>query len=96
MEKVGLKETMEILDGLKVLGVAAGKITADGKVDIADLVYLVEVAKNFDVLSLAVRDGDKAVEELKDLDESEIITLVGKVFEVVNAFKEAKKNVPTA
>lgn len=87
---VGVKETLEILEGLKVLGVAAGKIASDGKVDLKDLGALLDVAKDFEVFVEAVKDGDKVVEEFKDLDAAEITQVVSKVFEIINAFKEAK------
>lgn len=89
-EKYDVKETMEILDGIEVLAEAAGKISADGKVDTSDLIHLIDVAKNFNVLADAAEGADIALKEIKDLDEMESLQILTKVFAIVKKFKEAK------
>jgi hypothetical protein len=85
-----VKEIKELLKGLEVVGVAGVKIAADGKVSIEDLAHIVALAKQIDVLSAAVAGLGEIDDELKDLDQAEIIELVGAVFALVKAIKEAK------
>jgi hypothetical protein len=85
--KIDIKETLEILKGLEVLGSAAKKIMSDGKVAMDDIVHLVEVAKSFDVLKDAVDDVSLSLKELKDLDETEAVQLIAAVFSLVKALK---------
>jgi hypothetical protein len=87
--KIGIKETLEILDGLELLGVAGVKISKDG-LAMDDIVHLVSVAKEFEVLSDAVEGGDDALKELKDLDQDEAISLLVRLFALVKALKSAK------
>lgn len=86
-----IKETMEILNAVELFTVAGGKVSADGKVDMSDLVHLVDVAKNYNTVEAAVKDADQAVLEFKDLDQGEIITLIAKAFAIVKAFKESRQ-----
>lgn len=88
--KRDIKETMEFLNGLGVLAVLAGKITADGKIGVDDLKHLVDAAKDFQVVLDGVADVSDAMAELKELDESEAIQVIAKVFSILKEFKDAK------
>jgi len=87
-EPIGLKETLELLDGVKLLAVAGKKVGKDG-IDLSDLQHLVGLAKDFAVLAAAVEGADGALAELKALDEAETIQLIAAVFGLVKAVKEA-------
>lgn len=91
-EKKGIKETTEILEGLKVLATFAGNVAKDGKVGPADLVYLVDLGSHFPALADAGKDADDALEEIKDLDEAEVLSIVTQVYAVAKAFSDAKKS----
>ena len=89
-EKLGINETLQVLDGVKELGVFAASVLKDGKVNLADLPALVELAKKFDVFKDAVTGADKVIAEAKDIDSAEATMIVAKVFEIVSAIKNAK------
>jgi UDP-N-acetylglucosamine enolpyruvyl transferase len=89
-EKLGINETLQVLDGAKELAVFAATILKDGKVNLADLPALVELAKKFDVFKDAVTGAEKVLAEAKDVDATEATVLVAKVFEIVAAIKAAK------
>lgn len=90
-EKLGIKELSEVFDGLDVLAEAVGKVMQDGKVGPSDITALVELATKFNVLAEAAKDADGALKEAKDLDQAEVLALVGRVYQVVQKFADAKK-----
>lgn len=85
-KKLSLKETMEILAALEMLALAVKDIAKDG-IGADDIVKLIDLAKNFEVISAAVKDADLAVEELKDLDQVEVIELITKLMAMIKNFK---------
>ena len=87
-EKKGIKEIGELIEGLGLLAKAGFKISKDGKVDISDLAHLVEVVKEFDTLMDAFEDLSEIGAEIKDLDESEVIIIIGKLFKVIKEARE--------
>jgi hypothetical protein len=90
VEKLGINETLEILEGAKVLSVAVSGALKDGKIGLADLQYAVELAKQFDVFKDAVTGAEKAIPEAKDLDSAEAAIILAKVFEIVAAIRAVK------
>lgn len=90
MEK-SIKETKEILEGLKLVGVAVGKTLADGKVDFSDAANVVELVKQSDALLAAVKGADDAIAELKDLSQEEVLELGAAAYGVVKAILDARK-----
>lgn len=91
VQKLGIKETQEIFEGVKPLVVAGVKIGADGKVGVEDLEHLLNLSKQLDVILAGVKGADQALKELKDLDQQEMLQLVGSVYSLVTAIKEARK-----
>lgn len=89
MEAKGIKESLELLEGLKVLAVDAKKITADGKVDMADIPAALDILKNFGTLNDAVQGVDQIPAEFSDLSEDEIKELGAKAFELILVIKGA-------
>ena len=87
--KVGIKESMELLEGVKVLGVSGKKILADGKVSVADLPEVMVLVSKAQAIVDAVQGIEGALPEIKDLDEAEATAIVAKVFEVIAAIKAA-------
>jgi len=74
-EKVTIKESLEIIKGLDLLADTAVAVLADGAVNGSDLMIVVEKFKSLNVLVEAFEDSDKALAELKDLDQEELIQL---------------------
>lgn len=88
MEK-GIKELLELLEGVKTLALDGKKVMADGKVNLADLPVAMELLNQFDVLSAAVKGADQIPGEFKDLSIGEIEQIVAKVLEIAAALKAA-------
>lgn len=86
-ESKSVKESLEIIDGIEVLVDAGAEIMEDGKVNLSDVAALVSLAKKFDVLKAAVDGAKEAPEEMKDLDEMELIQLGSKVYGLIKKIK---------
>lgn len=84
-----IKETLEMLEGVKVLAVSGKKIFADGKVSIADLPVALELLAQFGTLNAAVAGADQVIPEMKDLSADEANQIVAKVLEIVAVIKAA-------
>lgn len=87
--KRGIKETKELVDGLKVLSKAGYAIAKDGKVSLDDLEHLVELGKEFETIMDAFKDLGDIDDEMKDLDEAEAIEIVAHLYKAVKEIKEA-------
>ena len=87
-ESKSIKESMEILDGLEVIIDAGAEVMADGEVNLSDINALIEVAKKFDILKKAVDNAGEASDEMKDLDEMELIQLGSKAYSLIKKIKE--------
>lgn len=84
-----VKEIMEALEGMKLMGVFGKKVSADKMVNLADLPYLMELAGHSSELYAAV-DGIKLIPaEVKDLSAEEANQVLAKIFEVLAAIKAA-------
>lgn len=88
-EAKSIKEILELLEGVKLLGVAGKKVFADGKVDMNDLSIALGLLQNLKVLSDAVAGVDQVIEEAKDLSADEANQIVMKVIELIAAYKAA-------
>lgn len=89
-EKLGIKEISEVFDGLDVLASTAGSVMADGKVGATDITALIALATQFETLAEAAKGADGALKEAKDLDQAEVLVLIGRVYQVVKKFADAK------
>lgn len=87
--KVGIKEISEVLEGVKVLGVAGKKILADGKISVADLPEAMALVSKAQMIVAAVEGIEGVLPEAKDLDSEEAAAIVAKVYEVIAAIKGA-------
>ena len=86
--KKGLKEFKELIDGLELLAVQAKKI-ADGGIGAEDIIHMVKLAQEFEVLREAFKGFGELKEEMKDLDQSEVIEIVGELYGLVKAVEQA-------
>lgn len=86
---MNIKETTELLEGIKVAGVIVKKALADGKINLADLPLLMSAVPKLAVLVEAGKGADQVLPELKDIDGEELKTLGAKVLEVFEAIKAA-------
>jgi len=84
---MGIKETQELLNAVEVLAVAGAKIAKDKKISVDDLPAAVELLKQLDVVLAGIKDLDKLDEEVRDLDQAELIAIVSKVMMIAKAIK---------
>lgn len=78
-EEKGIKEISELIAGLELVAVAAKKIGADGKVNMADIPVAVEVLTKMSALVAAVDGINQLPAEVKDLsgeEAQELLTLL--------------------
>jgi len=83
-----VKETVELLEGLKVVAQVGADIFADGKIKLDDLSKLSKLGDSFGILAEAVKGLDVVGSEVKDLTISEITEILNKVYEIVLVFKK--------
>lgn len=84
-----IHNTVELLDGVKILGVFGKKVGADGKVDLTDLPLLIELAQKSSDFAKAVEGLDQIPAEIKDIDAVEAQELVMKIFAIIAEIKAA-------
>lgn len=78
--KMGMKETFELLEGLKLIGMRAATAFGDGKVDASDLTVLTSLLMDIGKLKDAFVGLDKLDDEFKDLEPAELQELGAKLF----------------
>lgn len=89
-EKKGIEEALEILEGIKAVGVPLKAALADGKINALDLPHALALLKNHEILIQAIEGAGNIPAEAKDIDSQEAVIIASKVFEVIKAIKEAK------
>lgn len=84
-----LKETKELINGVKLVGVAAKKIFKDGKVGADDLAILLPLLQQSEQLVSAFVGINEVQLEVKDLNLMEAQELLTELFNLVKEIKEA-------
>jgi uncharacterized membrane-anchored protein len=87
-EAKGVKETLEVLEGFKVVAVPVKAALKDG-FQPSDLAQALEIIKKYQVVLDAIDGAADVVGEAKDLDPVEASVVAAKVFEVIKAIKAA-------
>jgi hypothetical protein len=89
MKMAGIKESLELLEGVKLLALDAKAVLKDGKINLADLPILLAAISQFGALTAAIQGVNLILPEVKDLDQDEVNQLAGKVLEIVAVIKAA-------
>lgn len=93
---LGIKETKEIIAGMGEAAVTLKKLkevfdlvkeNGIGAEDIVHLSKLIEAAPDVAKVNAAVKDADKALEEMKDLDKAEVLELIGDLYKEAERLK---------
>lgn len=92
-EKYGIKESLEVIAGIEVVGVNVAKAASDGKINISDAKYAIEIAKDSGKIMDAVKGADLVLKEAKDLDEQELVQLGLAAYTMVKNIVAASKEV---
>jgi len=85
----GTKEIVEMLEGVKLLGVTVKAVMKDGKISIDDLGAVMSLLTKVNVMVAAVDGAGAIPAEVKDLSGEEIQAVVAKALEVAAAIKAA-------
>lgn len=83
----GVKESLELVSAVKLVGINAKKALADHKLNAEDLQYAMAILKDVQVLIDGIEGISHVGEEAKDIDEAEALQ-VGMAF--LKAVKEIK------
>jgi hypothetical protein len=86
---LGTEKIEAIADSLKEVAILIKKISADKKVDIADIAHLVAFLPKIDEILASMKDLGQAVEEGKDIDVAEIVSLIQKIHGKLKEVEEA-------
>ncbi len=79
----GIKETLELLQGIKDLVMDGKQVMADGAITLADLPVAIQLLTQLNDLNQAVQGLSDVPMEVKDLSPDEANQLVAKVLEIV-------------
>jgi hypothetical protein len=95
---MNIKETKEIIAGMGEAAVAGKKamevvkkILKDG-ISASDVIYLgefVDAMPDLDKMTAAVDNASVALDEMKELDETEVIEIIGALYTEAKRFNEA-------
>lgn len=88
-QKYAIKETLELITGLREIGMLAKRLMADGKISLGDFPLLLALLNKNQVLNDAVKGIDTALLEVKELDADEAKQLVAAMFQAVADIKNA-------
>lgn len=91
VEKIGINESLELLEGFKIMGCGVMEALKDGKLGWSDLKILVDLGKNFSDLIAAFKGISDIPSEIKDIDGEEAKQLIAKMGEVFKAIVDVKK-----
>jgi hypothetical protein len=84
-----IKETKELIQALGKLGVAGKKIASDKKIGIDDITHIVDLASQANDILEGFKGLAVMLEELKDLDQTEVIEIVGELYKQAEAINKA-------
>jgi F0F1-type ATP synthase delta subunit len=75
-DKLGTEQIEKLAEVLKHLVIAGKKVKADGKVDMNDLQHVIALVPQLAPLADVVSNIGKLIDEGKDLDVAEVVTLI--------------------
>lgn len=87
MESVGIKESLELLEGVRLLAVDSKMVLADGKIDLKDLPVAMALLGQLGKLNAALQGITDIPKEVKDLSPEEIQQLAAAALMIVTSFR---------
>lgn len=92
MENKGIKEVTEAFDALDSIAFATGQVLKDKKVGFEDIPAVISLATKYETLKAGFEGLTKeGLEELKDLDKSELIAVIARIWAVGEKYEEGRK-----
>ena len=90
--KLDIKNVLEVLDASERAVALVGNVMKDGHLNWQGAaVAVIAEAKNLDVYVDAYKDADQIMAELKDLDETELLQIILKIYKLGKTVAEMKK-----
>jgi hypothetical protein len=89
MTKLGIEKTEALLGSIKELVIVVKKVRADGKYDVNDIAHLVALLPKLPEMFENFKAIGEVVEEGKDFDVAEVISLIQKVSAMVKEVEAA-------
>jgi len=93
-----IKETKEIIEGMGEAAVTGKKLVVvvkkilEGGISATDIVHLnelISVMPDTAKIEAAIKDADVALEEMKDLDQAEVVEILGDLYAQADRFNKA-------
>ncbi len=82
MKEMGVKESLEALEALRLLVLDVKKVLADGKISTADIGVVFDVLNQMPALNAGIKGVELVPAEIKDIDAQEAELLVKKALEL--------------
>ncbi len=83
----GIKESLEVLEAVRVLLVDVKAVMADGRINSGDIGVLFFLLRQLSTLNAGLQGSEMVFGEVKDLDPQEAEKLIAKAMELVAIFK---------
>lgn len=90
-KELGIKESLEVIAAAKLVGVNVVAAAKDG-IDMSDVQYAINIAKDSEKIVEAVKDVDLVDDEVKDLSQEELLQLGAAAFDMVKSIAAAAKS----
>lgn len=87
VQAVGIKETLEVLEAVRLLVVDLRKILADGKISTGDVGVIFDLLRQLPALNAGLQGVELVPLEVKDIDAQEAEKLIAKALEIGAALK---------
>ena len=87
VQAVGIKETLEVLEAVRLLVVDLRKVLADGKISTGDVGVIFDLLRQLPALNAGLQGVELVPVEVKDIDAQEAEKLIAKALEIGAALK---------
>ena len=87
-KELTVKNSLEMVVAMGTAAVIIKKIAKDG-IGMEDLVHIKAIADSMPVMTEAVADADMILEELKNLDQAEVIQIIGELYNQAKLLNKA-------
>lgn len=87
--KLGTENIEKVLEGAFKIAVAVKQVAEDKKLSVEDLPAVINLVKEVGSLVEAGKAAPEALEEIKDIDVSEVLSLIAKVDAMVKQVEKA-------
>ena len=91
-KKIEVKELIELLRAIKLIGGIGGAIFADGKINASDFQHLTTLATGYQTIVEGVMGIGEVGDEIKDLDAEEVTQILTELAGVINHIRSSLKS----